>query len=131
MADRASLLFSAKISEQAERYQDMVAEMKKIAQMAGEQELSVEERNLLSVGELDGFGWCQRGCWMGLLPSLPGAGTLVEPDPGPEGVPDPDRTHCCCIQATRTSWAPDVPPGAFCRAWSRVRLAEAMGSVSS
>lgn len=56
MADRASLLFSAKISEQAERYQDMVAEMKKIAQMAGEQELSVEERNLLSVGELDGLG---------------------------------------------------------------------------
>lgn len=50
---RANLLFSAKISEQAERYQDMVAEMKKIAQMAGEQELSVEERNLLSVGELE------------------------------------------------------------------------------
>jgi 14-3-3 protein epsilon len=49
---RAGLLFSAKISEQAERYSDMVAEMKKIAQMAGEQELSVEERNLLSVG-----GW--------------------------------------------------------------------------
>lgn len=50
---RSNLLFSAKISEQAERYQDMVAEMKKIAQMAGEQELSVEERNLLSVGELE------------------------------------------------------------------------------
>jgi hypothetical protein len=62
MADsRANLLFSAKISEQAERYQDMVAEMKKIAQMAGEQELSVEERNLLSVGELDG-SWCQLSC---------------------------------------------------------------------
>jgi hypothetical protein len=62
MADsRANLLFSAKISEQAERYQDMVAEMKKIAQMAGEQELSVEERNLLSVGELDGLG-CQLSC---------------------------------------------------------------------
>jgi hypothetical protein len=30
----------------------MVEEMKKIAQMAGEQELSVEERNLLSVGGL-------------------------------------------------------------------------------
>lgn len=64
--DRAPLLFSAKISEQAERYQDMVAEMKKIAQMAGEQELSVEERNLLSVGELDGLaGGCrgaQRAC---------------------------------------------------------------------
>lgn len=55
---RANLLFSAKISEQAERYQDMVAEMKKIAQMAGEQELSVEERNLLSVGELRWLG-CQ------------------------------------------------------------------------
>jgi 14-3-3 protein epsilon len=52
MADsRQNLLFSAKISEQAERYQDMVAEMKKIAEMAGEAELSVEERNLLSVGQ--------------------------------------------------------------------------------
>lgn len=47
---RELALFSAKISEQAERYNDMVEEMKKIAQMAGEQELSVEERNLLSVG---------------------------------------------------------------------------------
>lgn len=54
MANRANLLFSAKISEQAERYQDMVAEMKKIAEMAGEQELTVEERNLLSVGEVSG-----------------------------------------------------------------------------
>lgn len=48
---RELALFSAKISEQAERYQDMVNEMRVIASMAGEQELSVEERNLLSVGE--------------------------------------------------------------------------------
>lgn len=56
---RELALFSAKISEQAERYQDMVNEMRVIAKMAGEQELSVEERNLLSVGKLlgGGSGW--------------------------------------------------------------------------
>lgn len=62
---RANLLFSAKISEQAERYQDMVAEMKKIAQMAGEQELSVEERNLLSVGEWASSGRSGLRWWAG------------------------------------------------------------------
>merc|ERR1711990_1245095 len=41
----------AKIAEQAERYEDMVAEMKKIVDdgVKGD-ELSVEERNLISVG---------------------------------------------------------------------------------
>ena len=50
MAESRELaLYSAKIAEQSERYQDMVDEMKKVAVLAGEQELSVEERNLLSV----------------------------------------------------------------------------------
>ena len=40
----------AKLAEQAERYDEMVEEMKKVAQMVHDQELSVEERNLLSVG---------------------------------------------------------------------------------
>merc|ERR1712100_970048 len=41
----------AKVAEQAERYEDMVAEMKKIVDdgVKGD-ELSVEERNLISVG---------------------------------------------------------------------------------
>merc|ERR1712072_1497054 len=41
----------AKIAEQAERYEDMVAEMKKIVDDGVKvDELSVEERNLISVG---------------------------------------------------------------------------------
>merc|ERR1711970_216849 len=46
-----SALEMAKIAEQAERYEDMVAEMKKIVDdgVKGD-ELSVEERNLISVG---------------------------------------------------------------------------------
>lgn len=63
MADTRSLaLFSAKIAENAERYNDMVEEMKKIAGMAGEQELSVEERNLLSVGYKNLVG-ARRASW--------------------------------------------------------------------
>jgi 14-3-3 protein epsilon len=86
---RANLLFAAKISEQAERYQDMVAEMKKIAQMAGEQELSVEERNLLSVGECgggverlagqQGASWVASGLLLRVHPSA------VRPCPAPAG----------------------------------------------
>lgn len=59
---RELALFSAKISEQAERYQDMVNEMRVIASMAGEQELSVEERNLLSVGYKNLVG-ARRASW--------------------------------------------------------------------
>ena len=45
--DRDSLVYMAKLAEQAERYDEMVDHMKAVAQMP--QELSVEERNLLSV----------------------------------------------------------------------------------
>jgi 14-3-3 protein len=68
---RELALFSAKIGEQAERYQDMVEEMKKIASMAGEQELSVEERNLLSVGALATVRIMQQpghACALAMLP---------------------------------------------------------------
>lgn len=59
---RELALFSAKIAEQAERYTDMVQEMKKIAQLACEQELSVEERNLLSVAYKNLVG-ARRASW--------------------------------------------------------------------
>ena len=59
---RSSALFAAKIAEQAERYNDMVDEMKRIGRMAGEQELSVEERNLLSVGYKNLVG-ARRASW--------------------------------------------------------------------
>jgi 14-3-3 protein epsilon len=47
MADREDSIYTARLAEQAERYDEMAEAMKKVAQM--EQELSVEERNLLSV----------------------------------------------------------------------------------
>jgi len=48
MADeRADYVFLAKVAEQAERYDDMVHFMNKLVNMGGE--LTVEERNLLSV----------------------------------------------------------------------------------
>merc|ERR1711988_85425 len=49
--DRDQTLMLAKLSEQAERYDDMVKYMKRIVQLGVKaNELSVEERNLLSVG---------------------------------------------------------------------------------
>ena len=44
------------------RYQDMVSEMKQIASLAVEQELSVEERNLLSVAYKNLVG-ARRASW--------------------------------------------------------------------
>merc|ERR1712166_781419 len=49
--DRANALYMAKLSEQAERYDDMVKYIKRIVSLGVKgDELSVEERNLLSVG---------------------------------------------------------------------------------
>ncbi len=62
MAERELALYSAKIAEQSERYQDMVEEMKKVAVLANEQELSVEERNLLSVSYKNLVG-SRRASW--------------------------------------------------------------------
>jgi 14-3-3 protein epsilon len=52
----------AKLAEQAERYDEMVAEMKKVAKMVHDQELSVEERNLLSVAYKNVIG-ARRASW--------------------------------------------------------------------
>merc|ERR1711907_842219 len=49
--DRESALYMAKLAEQAERYDDMVKYMRRIVDLGiPANELSVEERNLLSVG---------------------------------------------------------------------------------
>jgi len=50
----------AKLSEQAERYQDMVEHMKKVASLS--KELSIEERNLLSVAYKNIIG-IRRASW--------------------------------------------------------------------
>jgi len=59
--NRDGYTYVAKLAEQAERYDEMVEAMKKVAQM-GDQELSVEERNLLSVGYKNVIG-SRRASW--------------------------------------------------------------------
>ncbi|KAJ0980185.1 hypothetical protein J5N97_008440 [Dioscorea zingiberensis] len=60
MQDREVYVFIAKLAEQAERYEEMVEIMKKVAQL--DQELTVEERNLLSVGYKNVIG-ARRASW--------------------------------------------------------------------
>merc|ERR1719446_1966908 len=48
MDDKSTNVYMAKLAEQAERYDEMVEYMKQVAQNS-EQDLSLEERNLLSV----------------------------------------------------------------------------------
>jgi len=52
----------AKLAEQAERYDEMVEEMKKVAKLVHENELTVEERNLLSVAYKNVIG-ARRASW--------------------------------------------------------------------
>ena len=52
----------AKLAEQAERYDEMVNEMEKVAKLVTEGELSVEERNLLSVAYKNVIG-SRRASW--------------------------------------------------------------------
>jgi len=46
---RDDAIYTARLAEQAERYDEMAEAMKKVAQMTKDKELTVEERNLLSV----------------------------------------------------------------------------------
>ncbi|XP_075892616.1 tyrosine 3-monooxygenase/tryptophan 5-monooxygenase activation protein, epsilon polypeptide 1 isoform X1 [Nelusetta ayraudi] len=60
MEEREEQVFKAKLAEQAERYNEMVICMKKVAQM--NVELTVEERNLLSVAYKNVIG-ALRASW--------------------------------------------------------------------
>jgi len=60
MADREDNFYKAKLAEQAERYDEMVESMKKVASM--DVELTVEERNLLSVAYKNVIG-ARRASW--------------------------------------------------------------------
>jgi 14-3-3 protein epsilon len=60
MADREDVVYRAKLAEQAERYDEMVENMKTVAAM--DIELSVEERNLLSVAYKNMIG-ARRASW--------------------------------------------------------------------
>nr|XP_046244376.1 tyrosine 3-monooxygenase/tryptophan 5-monooxygenase activation protein, epsilon polypeptide 1 isoform X1 [Scatophagus argus] len=60
MGERDDLVYQAKLAEQAERYDEMVISMKNVASM--NVELSVEERNLLSVAYKNVIG-ARRASW--------------------------------------------------------------------
>jgi len=60
MGDRDDYVYQAKLAEQAERYDEMVEYMKKVAVM--DIELTVEERNLLSVAYKNVIG-ARRASW--------------------------------------------------------------------
>lgn len=60
MADREDNVYKAKLAEQAERYDEMVNFMKRVASL--DVELSVEERNLLSVAYKNVIG-ARRASW--------------------------------------------------------------------
>ncbi|XP_076435038.1 14-3-3 protein epsilon-like [Babylonia areolata] len=60
MAEREDTVYEAKLAEQAERYDEMVDSMKKVASM--DIELTVEERNLLSVAYKNVIG-ARRASW--------------------------------------------------------------------
>jgi len=58
--DRDTLVYKAKLAEQAERFEEMVNDMKEVAKQP--QELTVEERNLLSVAYKNVIG-SRRASW--------------------------------------------------------------------
>ncbi|PWA97315.1 general regulatory factor 9 [Artemisia annua] len=58
--ERETFVYTAKLAEQAERYDEMVEAMKNVAKMGVE--LTVEERNLLSVGYKNVIG-ARRASW--------------------------------------------------------------------
>lgn len=60
MASRENLVYVAKLAEQAERCDEMVEAMKKVANL--DVELTIEERNLLSVGYKNVIG-ARRASW--------------------------------------------------------------------
>eukprot|EP00921_Rhytidocystis_pertsovi_P021649 GHVQ01034569.1.p1 GENE.GHVQ01034569.1~~GHVQ01034569.1.p1 ORF type:complete len:254 (-),score=58.49 GHVQ01034569.1:292-1053(-) len=59
-AKREQIVYKAKLAEQAERYDEMAEYMKEVAQMG--EELTVEERNLLSVAYKNAVG-ARRASW--------------------------------------------------------------------
>jgi 14-3-3 protein epsilon len=59
---REEMVYMAKLAEQAERYEEMVEFMEKVVAAAGTGELTVEERNLLSVAYKNVVG-ARRASW--------------------------------------------------------------------
>ncbi|XP_002730873.1 14-3-3 protein epsilon-like [Saccoglossus kowalevskii] len=79
MADREDQVYQAKLAEQAERYDEMVEHMTKVAKL--DVELTVEERNLLSVAFKNVIG-ARRASWR-IISSIE---TKEENKPGNEKI---------------------------------------------
>ncbi|CAN7016310.1 unnamed protein product [Brassica oleracea var. botrytis] len=62
MSSREENVYMAKLAEQAERYEEMVEFMEKVAKTVDSEELTVEERNLLSVAYKNVIG-ARRASW--------------------------------------------------------------------
>ncbi|XP_058940597.1 uncharacterized protein [Pocillopora verrucosa] len=62
MAEKESNVFKAKLAEQAERYEEMAEFMKLVAKNSSGMEMTVEERNLLSVAYKNVIG-ARRAAW--------------------------------------------------------------------
>ncbi|GBG88170.1 hypothetical protein CBR_g46658 [Chara braunii] len=62
MESREENVYLAKLAEQAERYEEMVERMDKVARTADKEELTIEERNLLSVAYKNVIG-ARRASW--------------------------------------------------------------------
>lgn len=61
-SSRENNVYLAKLAEQAERYEEMVEYMEKVVKNLGSEELTVEERNLLSVAYKNVIG-ARRASW--------------------------------------------------------------------
>lgn len=59
---RSELISLAKLAEQAERYEDMAAAMKRVVEMGSGEQLAREERNLVSVAYKNVVG-ARRSSW--------------------------------------------------------------------
>ena len=114
-ASRESLVYMAKLAEEAERYDDMVASVKSLAEL--DTQLNVEVRAALAAA----------GAAAGrpARPSPQGGGGLAPWRPHPAHPRPPPHAHApplppaclprsatCCLWPTRTWWAPAAPPGA-------------------
>jgi hypothetical protein len=97
-------------------YDDMAKSMKAIAQTAGEKELTVEERNLLSVGAF--LGRIAAAAPQETKTRAPPPPSPPKKTPTPHKTnpppphPPPNSPQLKTKQATRTSSAPAAPPGA-------------------